>query len=751
MSAPDKKVTPEDEDAIRKKEERKLKMLQKFKKDKEKEKENSVRKEKEIEELKATLLSCQEIKEKILFINKETNPVEIHKLYDEELQKNEELCAKLKNHLQAFPDSEIQERRAPLIAMRSIALKKGLTIDTITKHLKDLEENECFEIFYYCCLFWKYGIYPRKTEENGTGLENNWVTSNEHKRKIFADFKKNFFYDNIAYLQSLEDEMDGKSTVVVRKEPKKEPKKIVFVDEEALKFKPIVFNPEEVINFDDLKDNVDTHKFKLFDQSKTPLVMIFIGHVDHGKSTLCGSILRIYGTVSDLEFNKIKEEAKSLAMESWDLSQITDVIDEEKQAGKTLETARAYFETKTKRFTILDCPGHNKLVQAMIDGASQADVASLIVSAKLGEFESGFLKGGQTREHAMLARTLGASHIVVVVNKMDTVNWSKQRFEYIKKELEPFIISNCGFPKSNIAWVIISGYHQLNLHTRLAPDIAPWYQGKSLFEIYDDIPAVVRPNLPILRIPLLDKIKDMGAILAPCKINSGIVKPNMSCVLMPYQKPCVIAKVCDTADVELGFACAGDSVTLHLKGIEEEEIRRGFVICGQQYWITPAFEFEAEVEIFELSSNQIFGNGFTCMMHIHTALEEVTVLGIFVMDGTGPTAKRVKAHALKSKAVGFVRFSSRNMICMERFKDVEDLGRFTLRKETTTLGFGKVIRFKPANPELLKKNNFFVSEEALKKAKAEEEPQKDKEVETIQEVKQPKKYIERQFEEGEDI
>ena len=743
-------MTPEEKKAIDK-EERKKKLMMKHKKMVEEEKEGVVKYNQELNELMATLLDIQEIKDKIFYINRETNPAEIEKLYKAESEKNQEICNKLKSHLASSPDSPVAERRSTLITMRTVALNKGLQIDAIERYVTDLEEKECFEVFYYCCLFWKNLIYCKRTDGDGVPIEDVFTSqSGDSKKRIFLEFKKNCFYDTIPYLGSLEYEMDGISTEVVRREPKKETKKLVFVDEETIKFKPIVFSPEEVIDLKDLKANVNTNKVRVFDDSKEPLVMIFIGHVDHGKSTLCGSILRLFGTVSDLEFSKIREEAKNMGMESWDISQITDVIEEEKETGKTLETARAYFETKLKRFTILDCPGHNKLVQAMIDGASQADVASLIVSAKPGEFESGFLKGGQTREHAMLARVLGANHLVVVVNKMDTIGWSKERFDYIKRELEPFLLANCGFSPPNIKWVIISGYLQLNVNERVDPAIAPWYNDKCLFEVYDSIPPVNRCQANILRIPLLDKFKDMGNILAPCKINCGIVKPNMNCVLMPSQKQITIAKICDTADVELGYACTGDSVTLHLKGLDEEEIRRGYVICGQQFWITPACEFEAEMLIFELGPSQIFGLGFTCLMHLHTALEEVTVMGITRVEGSGDSAKRVKTGALKSGQTGHVRFQSKSMICMEKFGDFEELGRFTLRKETTTIGAGKVTRFKPVNPELLKNNNYFVQEEVVKNALKKTDEKQEQKPQSIQEVKQPVKHVVRDLD-GEDI
>lgn len=129
---------------------------------------------------------------------------------------------------------------------------------------------------------------------------------------------------------------------------------------------------------------------------------------------------------------------------------LMDINEEEREKGKTVEVGRATFETLHKRFTILDCPGHRNYVQNMISGAAQADVACLIISAKPGEFEAGFEKDGQTREHAMLAKFLGARYLIVAINKMDTVNWDEERFDYIKKNITPFLISSCDYQENQI-------------------------------------------------------------------------------------------------------------------------------------------------------------------------------------------------------------------------------------------------------------------------------------------------------------
>jgi peptide chain release factor subunit 3 len=484
--------------------------------------------------------------------------------------------------------------------------------------------------------------------------------------------------------------------------------------------KPLIFKPEEVIDIESLRIEGQTKELNIFDESKEPLVSIFIGHVDSGKSTICGSILYHSGKINELEISKYKEEAKANDRESWYVAYVMDINEEEKERGKTVEMGRASFETTHKRFTLLDCPGHRNYVQNMISGAAQADVANLVISAKPGEFESGFEKDGQTREHAMLAKSLGAEYLVIIINKMDTVNWSQDRFDYIKDNLFPFLTKSCGYDPKNIFLVAIAGLQAINLKDKLDPSIAPWYTGMSLFETFDSLPKIKRSENKILRIPILDKFKDKGIINTYTKIASGVVKPNMQCMLLPMQKPITISKVLDIEDREMAFAGVGESVNIQIKGIDEEEIKRGFVICGQQYWIHVCEEFEADVTLFELQANQFFGSGFTSMIHLHTILEEIEVTAVWKYDpeDTAQT-KKIGVPGLKSGERGGARFRCKKPICLEKYTEFRELGRFALRKETITLASGVVIRIKPLNPELLKKNAYFLQHEAKDKISSE--------------------------------
>lgn len=167
--------------------------------------------------------------------------------------------------------------------------------------------------------------------------------------------------------------------------------------------------------------------------------MVFIGHVDAGKSTICGNLMFMNGVVDQRTIQKYKEEAKEKGRDSWWLAYVMDVSDEEKAKGKTVEVGRAQFDTPHKKYTIFDAPGHKNYVPNMIMGAALADVAGLVISARKGEFEAGFEKDGQTREHAQLAKSLGVQRLVVIVNKMDDCHWQKARYQEIQAGLEPFL------------------------------------------------------------------------------------------------------------------------------------------------------------------------------------------------------------------------------------------------------------------------------------------------------------------------
>ncbi|KDN50325.1 hypothetical protein RSAG8_01661, partial [Rhizoctonia solani AG-8 WAC10335] len=289
---------------------------------------------------------------------------------------------------------------------------------------------------------------------------------------------------------------------------------------------------------------------------KQHLNVVFIGHVDAGKSTMGGQLLYLCGMVDKRTMEKYEKEAKDAGREScWYLSWALDSTPQERSKGKTVEVGRAYFETDARRYTILDAPGHKTFVPSMISGAAQADVALLVISARKGEFETGFEKGGQTREHIMLVKTAGVSKLVVVINKMDesTVGWSVDRYNEIKEKITPFIKASGFNPKTDVDFVPVSAYTGANMKERVSKSICPWHDGPPLLELLDTMPMVDRKvNGPVM-MPISEKYKDMGTIVVG-KLESGRVHKNDSLLLMPNKTTIEVSAIYNEMEEEINFA-----------------------------------------------------------------------------------------------------------------------------------------------------------------------------------------------------
>ena len=278
------------------------------------------------------------------------------------------------------------------------------------------------------------------------------------------------------------------------------------------------------------------------------LNLVFIGHVDAGKSTLSGSILYIMGKVDARTIERYEREAKQRNRESWFLAFIMDTSEEERAKGKTVEVGRAQFETEKNRYTILDAPGHKNYVPNMIQGAAQADVGILVISARKGEFETGFEKGGQTREHALLAKTLGVRYLIVVINKMDdpTVAWSLERYEECVGKLKPYL-KTCGYAiKKDVRFIPISGLQGANILNEVSPSVCPWWKGlwesgahntptPTLLNTLDSLVISGRDPDGPLRIPCLDRYLERGCVVMG-KIESGTLRMDDEIAILPTRK-----------------------------------------------------------------------------------------------------------------------------------------------------------------------------------------------------------------------
>eukprot|EP00559_Dactyliosolen_fragilissimus_P004877 CAMPEP_0184867962 /NCGR_PEP_ID=MMETSP0580-20130426/28541_1 /TAXON_ID=1118495 /ORGANISM="Dactyliosolen fragilissimus" /LENGTH=611 /DNA_ID=CAMNT_0027368537 /DNA_START=78 /DNA_END=1913 /DNA_ORIENTATION=+ len=433
--------------------------------------------------------------------------------------------------------------------------------------------------------------------------------------------------------------------------------------------------------------------------------LVFIGHVDAGKSTLSGNILYLTDNVDKRTIEKYEREAKDLNRESWFLAFIMDTNEEERAKGKTVEVGRAHFNTEAKRYTILDAPGHKNYVPNMIMGASQADVGVLVISARKGEFETGFDRGGQTREHAMLAKTLGVSYLVVVVNKMDdpTVQWNKSRFDECVNKTRPFLKS-CGFIiKKEVKFIPISGLSGANVLSEVDSTECTWWSKcvasgenntniSTLVGLLDSLEIKGRESTSPLRIPVLDRYTDRGTI-AMGKVESGVIRIGQKVTIMPTRNICKVDGVWANEEA-VSSARPGENVLIKLNGLGIEDVQRGFVICSNPPCRSVS-KIICQIGLMDMPENtKILTAGFQAMFHAHTCEEECTIIKIFeTTNHKGQVNKKARFANVGMKVVCMIEVGQ--TIPLETYEDMPFLGRFTLRSEGKTLAIGKVLKLPP--------------------------------------------------------
>lgn len=424
---------------------------------------------------------------------------------------------------------------------------------------------------------------------------------------------------------------------------------------------------------------------------KEHMSIIFMGHVDAGKSTMGGNILYLTGAVDKRTVEKYERDAKDAGRQGWYLSWVMDTNREERDQGKTVEVGRAYFETDKRRYTILDAPGHKMYVPSMIGGASQADIGILVISARKGEYETGFERGGQTREHAILAKTQGVNKLIVVINKMDdpTVGWSKERYDECTTKLGQFLKAT-GFSKEDVYYMPVSGYTGAGLKERVPAKECPWYDGPALLEYLDNCKAADRRIGAPFMLPVSNKGKDLGTIVEG-KIESGAVKKGDQLVLMPNRANVEVSTVFNESESEVSGALCGEQVRLRLKGVEEEDVQIGFVLTSSKNPVQTVTKFEAQIAIVELKT--IVTAGFSCVMHVHTAIEEVTLTQLLhkLEKGTNRKSKKPPAFAKKGMKI-IATLEAASPVCVETFEHYPQLGRFTLRDQGQTIAIGKITK-----------------------------------------------------------
>jgi elongation factor 1-alpha len=431
-------------------------------------------------------------------------------------------------------------------------------------------------------------------------------------------------------------------------------------------------------------------------KNKPHLNLVIIGHVDHGKSTMTGHLLYLTGAVDDRKIAKFAKESESMGRASWKFAWVLDKLKEERERGVTIDIAFFKFNTQKYDFTIIDAPGHRDFVKNMITGTSQADAALLVVSAEKGGFEAGISDQGQTKEHALLARTLGVGQLVVVVNKMDTVDWSEDRYNEIKDEMARVLTEEkqMSWDVEKVHFIPVSGLEGDNLKEKSGN--MPWYKGATLLQALDEFEVPSKPIDKPLRLPIQDVYSIQGIGTVPSgRVETGIMRPGDKVVFAPTGKKTTVNTI-QMHYEDIPQAEPGDNVGFAVKGIGRNEIRRGDVVGLQDKPPTIADTFIATVIVIRHPT--VIPVGYTPVIHCGTSQIACTFLEIKEKITKGKKGKSVKVAnptTLKNGDRATVVMKPVKDFVIEAFTEVPQLGRFAVRDMGQTVAVGVVTSVNP--------------------------------------------------------
>nr|WRK57540.1 Hbs1 protein [Recilia dorsalis] len=439
------------------------------------------------------------------------------------------------------------------------------------------------------------------------------------------------------------------------------------------------------------KNNAAEEWKKTRGDSKEQLHMVTIGHVDAGKSTLMGHLLYRLGRVNQKLMHKYEQESKKVGKQSFMYAWILDETGEERTRGITMDVGQSQLETDSKVVTLLDAPGHKDFIPNMITGAAQADVALLVVDATRGEFETGFESGGQTREHALLVRSLGVSQIAVAINKLDTVDWNENRFLEIASKLNVFL-KQAGFRDKDVTFVPCSGLTGENLITRpTEPALAQWYTGPCLLEVIDKFKVPERPVAKPLRISVNDVFKGTGSgFCVAGRVETGMVQAGDKLLVLPQNEVATV-KAISIEEVSTPTAFAGDSMSLTIANYDQQNMAVGYVLCDPTSPVPVTAKFEARIVVFNITVP--ITKGFSVVLHQQSLAEPavITKLVAQLHKSSGEVVKR-RPRCLTKNSSALVVLETSRPVCVELYRDVKELGRFMLRVGGATIAAGLITK-----------------------------------------------------------
>ncbi|HLC58630.1 MAG TPA: translation elongation factor EF-1 subunit alpha [Candidatus Nanoarchaeia archaeon] len=419
-------------------------------------------------------------------------------------------------------------------------------------------------------------------------------------------------------------------------------------------------------------------------REKPHMNVVFVGHVDHGKSTTVGRLMFDSGNVSEQDMRKLKEEAQQLGKAGFEFAFVMDNLKEEKERGVTIDLSHKKFTSQKFEYTVIDAPGHRDFIKNMITGASQADVAFLVVAASDGVM-------AQTKEHVFLLKTFGVNQIAIVVNKMDVVKYSEAKFKEVKEQIGN-LLKTVGYKPDQVPFIPTASYLGDNVVKKSAN--MSWYTGPTIMEQLDQFTPPQKPtNLP-LRLPLQDVYNITGIGVVPVgRVETGVLKVNQKIVVVPGREGAGVAGEVKTIEMhheQVTEAEPGDNVGFSVRGINKKDIARGDVVGTPDNPPTVVTEFTAQIVI--LNHPSVLTVGYTPVFHVHTAQVACRFDKLLAkLDPATGQVSQENPDMLKNGDAARVVIKPTKPLVIERQKDIPQMSRFAIRDAGQTVAAGMCI------------------------------------------------------------
>lgn len=407
--------------------------------------------------------------------------------------------------------------------------------------------------------------------------------------------------------------------------------------------------------------------------------LAFIGHVDHGKSTLVGRMMYEMGAIDEHIIEQYRKEAAAKGKATFEFAWVMDSLKEERERGVTIDIAHQRFDTDKYYFTVVDCPGHRDFVKNMITGASQADAAVLVVAAPDGVM-------AQTKEHVFLARTLGVTQLIVAINKMDATEppYDEKRYNEVKEEVGK-LLRMVGYKIDEVPFIPVSAYNGDNVVKH--SDRTKWYTGPTVLDALNALKEPQKPvNLP-LRIPVQDVYSISGVGTVPVgRVETGVLKKGDKVIFEPAHVSGEVKSI-EMHHQEIPEAYPGDNIGWNVRGIGKNDIRRGDVCGHVDNPPTVAKEFTAQIVVLQHPS--AISAGYTPVFHCHTAQVACTITEIKAkLDPRTGSVKEQNPAFIKTGDAAIISVRPTKPMVIEKVKEIPQLGRFAIRDMGMTIAAG---------------------------------------------------------------